>query len=311
MRYSNFLKSGILLYILLCSFQPVSALPEKMGAGIRGGVLLSFGSHVRQVGFTVSGYWYYDFFQLNALGRVGVHSRNMGPQVKGKEALFSLGAVVGVDPSRDVENYFLSAVSNQMGKLYSLGFAQNFYWDSHKTSQHTGTIGMQIGQVELAHENDIFSVMGSDRYRTAAIYAAWFNGFERVEISSIMWTGNTNSKKSVKYDKGVGRFGYLDISEAEYGKISNGILCINWDHFYGFGQTSRVGLGIDSEHVRNALQNRLMHDMYLFPKKWNHAKNKHIPMLDEEGNPFISSDIQNVKKDRFYYQVSWNKPGFY
>lgn len=299
-----------LFFTLLFTQLTYASIPDKMGAGIRGGVLLSFGSHVRQVGFTVSGYWYYDFFQLNALGRMGWHSRNMGPGNKGKEALLALGAVAGFNNTALINN-FHSAVSNQMGKRYSLAFAQNFYWDSHQTSQHTGTFGLQIDQVELAHENDIFSVIGSDRYRTAALSVAWFNGAERLEISSILWTGNTNSKKSVKHKEGVGRFGYIDLAEAEHGKVSNGIVSLNWDHYFGWGQTSRVGLGIDSEHVRNVLQNQLMHDMYLFPKKWNHAQNKHIPMLDDEGNPYINSSEQTLRKRKLYYQFQLNKPGYY
>lgn len=311
MSFNLHSKIVLIHFLLLLSFDLSAEVPEKMGVGLRGGVLFSFGSHVQQIGVTVSGYWYYDFFQFNALSRVGWHTRNLGPQIKGKEALVSLGAVAGFDPSGNVINNFQNNVSNQMGKRYSIGFAQNFYWDSHQTSQHTGTIGLQFGHAEISHENDIFSVLGSDRYRTGAFSVAYFNHYDRFAICTTTWTGNTNSPKSVKHEDGVGRFGYIDISQTEYGAYSHGILNAHWSHYWGYGQTSSAALGIDSERVRNVMQNQLMHDMYMFPKKWNKARNKHIPMVDSEGNAFLYNQDQQIKKDRFYYQLSVNRPGYY
>lgn len=308
MRFLSLLN---IFLILLLPFRVYSKSPQNMGAGLRGGVSFSFGSHVRQIGITVSGYCYHDFIQINALSQLGWHSRNLGPQGKGKEALLSLGAVAGFDPSGNIENFFHSGVSNQMGKKYSIGFAQNFYWDSHQTSQHTGTIGLQFGHFEITHENDILSKEGSDRYRTGAFSVAYFNNTDRFAVVTTTWTGNTNSRKSVKHKEGVGRFGYIDISETEYGAFSHGILSAQWNHYWGYGQTSTAALGIDSEHIRNAMQNQLMHDMYLFPKKWNKARNKHIPMIDSEGMPYIYADDQKIKKDKFYYQFFLNKPGYY
>jgi hypothetical protein len=54
-----------------------------------------------------------------------------------------------------------------------------------------------------------------------------------------------------------------------------------------------------------------MHDMYLWPAKWNTAKNPHVPMLDSEGKPYLYKEGQEVRKVKFYFNLGLNECGYY
>ncbi len=281
---------------------------------MRGGITISFGSHLREFGLMFSGYGFYQNVQLNTLGRITWYSRHIGPPGRGREIQLGIGGVVAIDPYDRLYNPFHSVVGNQTGKRYSIGYGHNFYWDTQHTSQQTGIIGLQIGHYEFAHENDIFSTVSSDRYRTAALSIYYFNGFDRIGINSTMLTGNTNSKKTKKIrdkETGFSRYGYLDLSDSEYGNVSIGLLSVQWNRYFEYGQTSRLNIGIDSDHVRNIIQNKFFHDMYFVPQAINKAQNLHVPMIDENGNPYLYKDEQKVRADKFYYQISLNRPGYY
>ena len=70
-----------------------------------------------------------------------------------------------------------------------------------------------------------------------------------------------------------------------------------------FGQVAQANAGIDAEQVRNALQNRLFHDMVFLPRRWRQPKNCHISMLDTAGNPYLYRPGQHIKKTTPYWNV--------
>jgi len=70
-------------------------------------------------------------------------------------------------------------------------------------------------------------------------------------------------------------------------------------------------MGVDSEHIRYAIQDIFIHDMYFIPKKWNKAKNPHYPMLDTTGQPYLFKPGQKVKPTSFYFEFSGNTGIFY
>ena len=77
------------------------------------------------------------------------------------------------------------------------------------------------------------------------------------------------------------------------------------------GQILQANVGIDAEEIRNAVQNRFNHDMILIPKKWYKRNNCHIPMLDENGNPYLYLDGQKIKKPELYWNVFSGATNFY
>jgi hypothetical protein len=58
-------------------------------------------------------------------------------------------------------------------------------------------------------------------------------------------------------------------------------------------------IGIDSERIRHAFQNRLMHDLIFLPKRFP-RKTPHYPMLDQDGCPTF--DKTAVRKSKLYLQ---------
>nr|MBX2841379.1 hypothetical protein [Flammeovirgaceae bacterium] len=269
------------------------------GFGGSAGLAFNFGTHFQRAGLFLTGYYYHDFFQVNAQTRWHISFRQLGPHSKSHEGQFSLGTVFAFGENDQIQHPFLSPVGNQTGKKYSIGYSYNIYLDQKKTNQRTGIVGIQLDQVEIYHENDILGTPGSDRYRTSGILVAYRTENTKIGINTTFWTGNSDSGKAVKVeDNSFARFGYTDLSNAEYGEFSNGLLSLQVEQVFPYAQQGRVNIGIDSEHVRNFLQNRVMHDLYFWPEKWNPAKNYHIPMVDTEGKPYLYKENQELKSDQ-------------
>jgi hypothetical protein len=70
-------------------------------------------------------------------------------------------------------------------------------------------------------------------------------------------------------------------------------------------------IGADAEQIRNALQNRVMHDLIFTPEKWHLSNNAHIPMIDSEGNMYLYKDDQQIRKPSFYFNLFLNPSVFY
>ena len=280
--------------------------------GGSGGITFNLGTHFQRVGVFVAGYYYHNFFQLNAQARWYFNFKNLGPPLKGHEGQFSLGTVFSMGEYDEEQNPFISSVGNQTGRKYSIGYAYNFYLDQRETSQSTGTIGVQLNRVDIIVENDILGSLGSDRYRTSGIFLGYRIDDYRMGLNTTFWMGNADSPKVKKIrDNSFARFGYKDLSEAEYGKYSHGLLSVQLEHVFPHSQTGRLNLGLDSEHVRNYVQNKVMHDLYFWPEKWNPARNYHVPMLDSDGFPYTYQPEQEVKPTIFFFDASLNPPYFY
>jgi hypothetical protein len=131
-------------------------------------------------------------------------------------------------------------------------------------------------------------------------------------LNNTLWTGNGNDKnvKTIR-ESDFARFGYKDLSEARHGQYAHGLLSAQWDQAFSYGQTARLNVGGDAEQIRNVFQNKIMHDMYLWPAKWNSAKNPHVPMLDSEGKPYLYKEGQQVRKAKFYFNLGLNECGYY
>ena len=319
---SQKLRLKLLLFLLLSVFFGFSIkgqnqLYQKQNFGISAGAILNLGSHISQIGFYISSYYFKSrngsvYLQINSNARWTLNYKNWGPPGKFRETKLGIGLVATWGPTAEKQKYFHSLVSNQTGKNYSLGYGYNFYFDNRNTSQRTGTLGLQFDDFEIIHENDILATSGSDKFRTAAFIIAYSKDSVRVGVNSLLWTGNSNSPLATNhYDTTFSRYGYKDLTNTPYGKFSNGIAGIQAEYALGFGQNLKLSSGIDSEQIRNIIQNKIIHDMYFIPAKWIETKNLHLPMIDRKGLPYLYRENQQLKKSKFFYQFSLNDSDFY
>ena len=54
-----------------------------------------------------------------------------------------------------------------------------------------------------------------------------------------------------------------------------------------------------------------MHDLPIWPRKWNTAKSRHVPMIDAEGNAYLFQENQKLREGKFYWGLYLNSPHFY
>jgi len=274
--------------------------------GINGGLLFSLGTHFQKVGVFVSGYYHIDYLQFNARLAAHYNFKGLGP-ASGLEKQVNIGPLLALGKRDSIPNMFTGPVGNQTGRKYSIGYSYNLYLDDQNTSQRTGSIGLGAGKVGFIHENDILANPGSDQYRTAALFLYYTEGLHRVGLKSVLYTGNKDSPGARRVrGSSFARYGYIDLSETEHGKYSHGLLSLAYAHRFPYRQEGRVEIGLDSEHVRNAIQNKFMHDLYFVPKKWNKTKNLHIPMVTRDGKAFLYEEGQEVKKNKFFIDFSAN-----
>ena len=316
-RHLNLLLFLLLSVFLSFSIKGQNQLYQKQNFGISAGAIINLGSHVSQIGLYLSGYYYQsrnglECLQINSNARWTFNYKNWGATGKFRETKLGVGLVAAWGQNEAKQKYFHSLVSNQTGRNYSVGYGYNFYFDNRNTSQRTGTVSFQFHDFEIIHENDILATSGSDRFRTAALMVAYNKDSIRVGLNSLLWTGNSNSPLAKNhYDTSFTRYGYKDLSNTPYGKFSNGVLGVQAGYALGFGQNLKLSTGIDSEQIRNVIQNKIIHDMYFIPAKWVKTKNLHLPMLDKKGLPYLYHQHQQVKKSKFYYQFSLNDNDFY
>lgn len=136
-----------------------------------------------------------------------------------------------------------------------------------------------------------------------------------IGINNLLWTG-ANGKR-VNDENYPSRFGYMDLTNSQYGNLSHGLLGLQFQfvpikNYYPYGkQTLQFNAGVDAEQIRNVIQNKLIHDMYFIPKAWQKTKNAHIPMISNNGEPFLYKENQKIKKPSLYLNGALNPGLFY
>ena len=276
------------------------------------GLSLTLGTIRQRLGVIAKGYYAGSDFQANM--EVGVHYNvaSFGPPLSGPEVRASLGGVYAWGDIDATDNVFLSPVSNQTGHKYSLAYAYAYYWDRIGTSQPTGTFALQVDAFHLSTENDLFAGRGGDKFRTGAISAAYRNNKTQVTVKTLLWTGNTGiDTPKIKDTQYPGRFGYKDMSRAPHGTYAHGILSAQVQYAWYEFQTLGAEVGVDSEKVRHAVQNRFIHDMVFIPDKWVTTENPHVPMHDAQGGQYLFLEGQTIKPAEPFIEVSMNPSLFY
>ena len=115
----------------------------------------------------------------------------------------------------------------------------------------------------------------------------------------------------VKNDSKFPHIGYMDTTGGTYANISHGLLSAQVKFNIGHAQNIQANFGVDAEQVRNAVQNRLIHDMVFIPRKWFTPINCHIPMIDSKGQQYLFRPDQRIRKPEFFWNFQSNAPAFY
>jgi len=308
-------KEWILLAFVFCQFSMFGQIDWTDNFGGRIGATIQLGKPVNRIGLVANIFYHYDFVEVDLEWRGHYNFSNYGPPLKGWESQITTGLTFAVGKKDTLlTSYFAMPFFQHTGRKFAANYALHFYNDQVETSQRSGTIALQFGRVHIVTQNDAFgSFRGGDEFRTGAFSVFYENKNWLYELKTVLWTGVTSGEgtQTFRDTDYPCRFGYRDICGAKYGRFSHGVLAGQVHRVLDYGQIVQVGIGVDSERVRNFIQNKLIHDMYFFPSKWTNVRNLHIPMLDENGDAFTYQVGQKIKPASWYLNLALNSGSFY
>ena len=292
----------------------INAKAQTFDFGGTLGLSMTFGTTVNRVGFVVKGFTTFRHFQLNAQSVNFYNIKNFGIAKKGLEAQHSIGLLYGFGGLRsDSYPQPLAILSSQTGYKNHIGYAYNFYNDVHQMNQKTGTVAINLNRLLFVTENDAFSFVPHDRYRTAgAFFRYQLDAHTFIALQTTLWTGDPfYSTIQPMYDNYPSPSGYEDMTGARFAHNSHGILAAQIVRLLPYQQAVSANLGIDAEQVRHFIQNRLIHDLPFIPKKCNIRRQPHIPMVASDGQPYLFQHGQTIRPSRFWGNINLNAPYFY
>jgi hypothetical protein len=281
------------------------------------GVSFSFGNKIKRVGLGTKAFYGYEFIQLNAQLNVLYNFQTLALNKKSPEIQTGIGVQFGIDQSDTIINRFMSLIDKNMPYNYSLGYTYLHYWDKQNTSQGSGILNVNIKNLTLATQNDLFGWGQGwrDRYRTGAFIIQYRYLDVKLALNTSFWTGDYTGCTKVTDDKNYpARFGYYLNDKGIYTDKSAGLFSFQVDYIIPqipYQQITRLNIGVDSEKIRHLIQNKLMHDMPFYTDKMAKRHLLHYPMLDENGNQYLFKTKQTYKKSSFYYNLGLNELLFY
>lgn len=286
------------LMMLLLGFKGFCQLELNKNYGINVGFVGAIGTHVQRFGFVFQGYYVERFVQINAAVRVYNNIRDLGPRIEHTEFNGALGLCLGYGKTTSDLNRFVSAVGNQTGYKNSVAYSYNVWYNKVHTSQVTGIAAFQFDCISVILENDLLAKPMLDRFRTGAFLLQYQDGYVQYAVNCSLWTGKMG--QSVRNDSLYPYAGYLNTTGGTYSNLSHGLLSAQVKFANDYGQYLQANAGIDAEQVRNAVQNRFIHDMPVVPKKLKKGQNLHIPMIDRSGNQYLYRKDQEIRKPRLF-----------
>ena len=308
-------KKEWLLWALLFLIVPMKAQINWTDHwGGRVGTTIQLGKPVNRIGLVINVFYKYDFGQVNLEWRGHYNFTNYGPPLRGWESQLTTGLTFSTGEKMEEDIPFAMPFLQQTNRKYAITYLLHFYKDQTETSQRSGTVALQFNHVHIVVENDAFgSFKGGDEFRTGAFSFLYQNKNWLYELKTVLWTGVTSGEGTTTYKNTdyPCRFGYRDICGAKHGRYSHGVLAGQVHRVLDYGQIVQFGIGIDSERIRNFIQNKVIHDMYFFPPKWTKVRNLHIPMLDINGDAFTYQKDQQIKPATWYLNIGLNGGRFY
>lgn len=292
------------------------------------GILYSFGSHSNRLGVMSRFFYQFDFIQFNLQSAIFYNFKSLGSEKKGWEANIMLGSALSWGKKRNNHqeiNPFLNPLANQTSGPHSIGYAYIIYLDGFGTTQRSGAFGLQFNNFRFYFENDFLGFQSMDKYRTGAmaLFYRWKDW--QFGLKQIAFTGDPYEKLCPWIEDEVfpSRSGFIDMTSAPLGNKSVGILAlqverrISMNSIFGLyeqlptDQYAGIEIGIDAEQIRNLFQNKLVHDSKLLPLNWGDVKNPHIPMICDDGCPFLYHENQKIRNPKLYLQTWLNNAVLY
>ena len=244
------------------------------------------------------------------------HLSNFGPNVNHFEhSLIGSTHLVWGDRINEDDND-LSYIKFLDSRSYknSIGYTWQRFFNGIGTSQNVGTFHMRFNKTVSQFSHDVFAnTNGKDRYRTGGFAFGFYENKTMYLSKLLIWTGDSHCSEMEKIRETdyPARWGYRDITDCNYGRLSHGILSFSVTHNVEYGQTLGGQLGIDSEHIRHYVQNKVFHDLYFIPRFMNKTRNLHLPMKTKEGENYLYIEGQEVRANRFVWQISLNPSSLY
>jgi len=283
---------------------------EKNNLAFTAGLQLAVGTHIQRIGCFIQFAYVQNHLQANAVVRGQFNRRAIGPGGRSAELVLSPGLVYAFGALRLYGNSFYTTLSNQTAYRNSIAYAYNVYFSTNRTSQQTGQIGFQYGDVKLIAENDLLGRPALDRFRTGAFLLEYtYQDLWQAGVSTALWTGQLGRRHSIDSRYMAGGC-YMDTSGARHADVSAGLLSAQFRWHAGAAKVLQANAGIDAEQIRNAIQNHFFHDLRFLPKKMR-TKNCHLPMLAEDGQQYLYQEAQQIRSPRPFLNLSANPPLFY
>ncbi len=282
--------------------------------GVSGGLSFSFGNKVNRIGLNVSAFYAYNFVQVNASVNSYYNFKTLALSCKTPELQMGVGLQMAWNKDDIITNRFIGLTENNTNYKNSFGYSFLYYFDKQGTSQAVGVINVNIDKFTFATENDLFSWLkqGSlDRYRTGAFVFEYRYNNTKIGVKSVFWTGDYSKSIKITDSDYPARFGYRSANKSVLGNFSASLTSLQIEQLLPYNQVARVNIGVNSEKIRHLVQNKIMHDQYMFPVKWIGVEQYHIPMLQKDGSQYLFKEAQKVKPTTVYFNLGLNEPVFY
>lgn len=303
----------ILLIILVVNSALLKGQSINFGYSV--GLAFSFGTHVNRLGIHAGGYMNYGQLQLNITSKCYYNFQSYALKNKTPEIQVGIGGVLGVGRKDSIVNAFIGLSESNMYNRGALGYSFLYYWDWQGTSQAAGVVMANFDNLTVLMENDLFGnfVKQEDRYRTGALAIEYQYQRTKIGLNAMFWTHDykdCNVVRNADTDK-WSRYGYYKDDNVKSRNASLGILSVYGKQWLPYNQELRMDIGLNSEKIRNAFQNKLIHDQPMMPEKLVWRKPSHIPMLTTNGEQYLFQKAQVVKPSEFYFNISGNSLSFF
>jgi len=278
------------------------------------GLSVDFGNEVKRIGlrFDIGGQ--YEFVQTNIKAGFYYNFMSWGIQSKTPEIVLGAGAHFGAGRKQAKFNSFISLHDHNLSHNFTVGYVYQYYFDWQGTKQSTGIMMVTYKEISVMTENDLLGAGKGwrDRFRTGGVKVSYRYDSLRFGVNLQLYTGDYASCTKITDDKNYpARFGYRSQDKAIFGEKSLGILSFQGEYVSFYSQSARIDLGVNSEKIRHAVQNKGLHDMPFYTDKMVKRQLMHVPMLQKDGTIFTFKEGQNIKPARFYYNLSLNPSAFY
>lgn len=286
--------------------------------GVSAGIGFSFGTHQNRIGLHTAAYYNYGFAQANISLNGYYNIQSLALKQKGFEFQFGSGMQLGFGRKDSIRSPFIGLSENNMEHIYSVGYDYMLFLDQQQTSQAGGILSVNIDRFKFATQNDLFGFGDGwrDRFRTGAFLLEYRHDNFKFGLNATLWTDDYSVSKKILDTDFPARFGYKDDRNVKFGGKSVALLSaqVKWlapSSYAPLNQEAQLNIGIQSERVRNVLQNRIVHDHAFIPEKWISRNPCHIPMEAEGGGQYLYQENQIVKKPSFYFNIGANEDPFY